>query len=155
MADFEIRGADDVADLVRAIRKHADAKALRKELYSGLNRVTKDIRGELIEVIPAALPRRGGLAELIQGSTTSRTTAKAGKWAGVSMRFQSRGHDVRTLVGKRLRHPVWGNRSRWVEQTKGVDPAVFTAKFDEQRPDVQREILRVLNEVARKVERSI
>lgn len=151
MADFEVRGAEDVDHLVKAIRAHADAKALRKELYSGLNRVTKEIRGPMLEVIPAALPRRGGLADLIQSTTTSRTTAKTGKWAGVSMRFQSKGHDVRTLVGKRLRHPVFGNRNAWVTQTKGVEPSVFTGKFDEQKPEISRAIQDVMNEVARKV----
>lgn len=151
MDDFEIRGADDIDKLVRAIRTHADAKALRKELYSGLNRITKDLRGELIEVIPAALPRRGGLAELFKSRTKARATAKAGKYAGVSLRFQARGLDVRTLTGKRLRHPVFGNRNTWVDQTEGVDPAVFTARFEKQKPEIRDAILRVLNDVARKV----
>ena len=151
MADFEIRGAEDVDRLVRAIRAHADAKALRKELFSGLNRAAKQIKGPMIEVIPAALPRRGGLAAQVQSSTRMRATAKSGKYAGVSMRFASSKHDIRTLVGKRLRHPVYGNRSRWVTQTKGVDPAVFTGEFNKQKPEVMNQILDVMNEVARKV----
>lgn len=148
--DLEVK-SDDIDNLVRAIRQHADRKALEKELRSGLNRVTKDIRGKLIEVIPAALPRRGGLAAQMQARTTSRTSAKPGKYAGVSMRFQSRGHDIRTLTGKRLRHPVYGNRKAWVDQTEGVQPSVFLGEFDKQKPEIQREIVRVLEDVARKV----
>jgi hypothetical protein len=151
MADFEVRGVEDVERLVRAIRTHADSKALRKELYSGLNRVSKGVRGQMIEVIPAALPKRGGLAAEFQKGTSARTTAKTGKWAGVSIRFSNKGHDIRTLTGKRLRHPVYGNRSAWVTQTKGVDPTVFTGKFDEQKPEVLKAVLDVMNEVARKV----
>lgn len=151
MPDIEVRGAEDIDQLVKAIREHADAKALRKELYAGLNRATKNIRGELIEVIPAALPNRGGLADLMKAKARSRTTAKAGKWAGVSMRFESKGHDIRTLTGKRLRHPVFGNRSRWVTQTAGVEPSVFLAKFEEQTPRLQDAVLRVLNDIAQKV----
>ena len=151
MVDVEVHGADDLDALVKKIRTHADAKALRKELYSGLNRVTKDMRGELVEVIPAALPNRGGLANLIKSKTTSRTTAKGGNWPGVSMRFQSKGHDIRLLTGQRLRHPVFGNRNTWVTQLKGVDPAVVTAKFEEQTPAARDAVLRVLNEIARKV----
>lgn len=151
MADIEVRGAEDIDELVKKIRTHADAKAIRKELFSGLNRATKDIRGEMIEVIPAALPNRGGLADLIKSKTTSRVSAKGGKWAGVSMRFQSKGYDIRTLTGKKLRHPVWGNRSVWVDQTAGVDPAVFTAKFEEQTPVLQDAVLRVMNDIAKKV----
>jgi len=151
MADFEVRGADDIDRLVRAIRSSADAKSLRRELYAGLNRASKGVRGQMIEVIPAALPRRGGLAAEFQATTTARTTAKSGKWAGVSIKFRSKGHDVRTLTGKRLRHPVFGNRNVWVTQTKGVDPTVFVGKFDEQEPEVLKAVLDVMNEVARKV----
>lgn len=151
MVDVDIRGADDIDKLVTAIRTHADAKALRKELYSGLNRVTKEIRGNLVEVIPAALPRRGGLAALMQTKTRARTTAKSGKWAGVSMRFEAKGHDIRTLTGKRLRHPVFGNRRVWVDQAEGVEPSVFMGEFEKQKPHIQDAILTVLNDVARKV----
>lgn len=151
MADFEVRGSDDIDRLVKAIRKDANAKALRKEMYSGLNRVSKSMRGQMVEVIPAALPRRGGLADLVKSTTRSRTTAKSGRWAGVTIRFTNSGHDIRTLTGKRLRHPVWGNRNAWVEQRKGVHPGVFMGKFEQQKPAVQRAILDIMNDVARKV----
>lgn len=151
MPDIEVRGAEDIADLVKRIREHADAKALRKELFAGLNRATKDIRGELIEVIPASLPTRGGLADLVKSRVRSNTSAKAGKFAGVSMRFQAKGHDIRTLTGKRLRHPVFGNRNAWVDQTAGVEPSVFMAKFEEQTPVLQDAVMRVLNDIAQKV----
>jgi hypothetical protein len=143
--------SDDVDRLVGAIRQHADAKALRRELSIGLNRATKHIRGQMIEVIPAALPKRGGLAAQMQSRTSGSITAKGGKWAGVSLRFRSRGYDIRTLTGRRLRHPVFGNRSVWVEQTEGVDSAVFTAEFEKQKPEIQRAIGRVMDDVARKV----
>lgn len=149
--DFVVRGADDVDELVRKIRTHADAKALRKELYSGLNRVTKDIRGELVEVFPAALPTRGGLSALLQGSTRWNTSAKSGKYAGATLWAKNRSHDIRTLTGKRLRHPVYGHRGTWVNQTAGVEPQVVTGKFEQQKPDVQRALLDVLNTIAKKV----
>ncbi|WP_183092904.1 hypothetical protein [Nocardioides stalactiti] len=148
--DFEIR-SEDVENLVRKIRTHADAKGLRRELFRGLNSVTKDIRGQMIEVIPAALPRRGGLAEQVAGATRASTSAKAGRYAGVSMRFSARGHDLRTLTGKRLRHPLFGHRGHWFDQTAGVEPAVFTGEFDKQLPDVQRAIRGVLEDIAREV----
>jgi hypothetical protein len=80
-----------------------------------------------------------------------RATAKSGKYAGVSMRFASSKRDLRVLTGKRLRHPVYGNRDRWVTQTAGVNPALFTAKFEQQKPEVLKAIIDVLNDVARKV----
>lgn len=143
--------ASDIDALVQSIRVHADRRALEKELRAGLNRATKGIRGELVEVISAALPNRGGLAEVMKGATRSRTSVKGGKYAGVSMRFNARGHDIRTLTGKRLRHPVYGHRGTWVNQTAGVEPTVFLEEFDKQKPEIQREITRVMEDVARKV----
>lgn len=150
MIDVTIK-SNDVDNLVRAVRTHADAKALRKELYSGLNRETKDLRSQMIDKIPAALPRRGGLADQMKSKIRANTTAKSGRYAGVSVWFKSSGYDIRTLTGNRLRHPVFGNRRVWVDQTAGVDADEFMGEFDKQKPDIQRAISRVLEDVARKV----
>lgn len=143
--------ADDIERLVKNIKTHGNSKALNKELRRGLNVVTGDVRGKLVQVIPAALPKRGGLANTIHEATRSRTAVKGGKWAGVSMVFSAKGHDIRTITGKRLRHPVFGNRGVWVEQTKGVEPAAWTAGIEEQTPEIRRAIVAVLSEVTRKM----
>jgi len=150
MVDAEFT-ADDIDRLVKNIRAHGNRKALEKELRGGLNRVSKDIRGQLVEVVPTALPKRGGLAATIREATRSRTAVKGGKWAGVSMVFSARGHDIRTITGKRLRHPVYGNRDVWVEQTKGVEPTVFAAAVDDQTPEIRRAITAVMASVASKM----
>ena len=141
----------DVDNLVRAIRTHADSKAIRKDLFRGLNHVGKDAAKKMVDVIDEALPSRGGLAQQLQDTVKSRVSAKSGKYAGVSLWFNSKGHDVRTLTGRRLRHPVFGNREVWVDQTAGVDPTVFPAAFERQRPDMTRAVNRVLEDIARKV----
>ena len=46
---------------------------------------------------------------------------------------------------------MFGNRSAWVNQTEGVEPAVWFAEFDKQKPEIQRAIVAVLDDVARKV----
>ena len=154
-SDFGIRGAEDIDRLVKAIRTHADSKTLRRELYSGLNRASKPIRAELEEAIPLALPKRGGLAALYQRETKFTATAKSGRLAGVSIRGRARGRDARLLTRGRLRHPVWGNRENWVEQTVGLDADALPKVFDNQKPEVQRAILRVMNDVARKLTEGI
>jgi len=141
----------DVDNLVRAIRTHADAKAIRRDLSKGLNSASKGVRGQMIDRIPEALPRRGGLAEQMHGMVSGRATAKTGKYAGVSLRFSSKGYDIRTLTGARLRHPVYGNRSNWVEQSAGLHPEAFTGEFERQKPDMARAINKVLEDIARKV----
>jgi hypothetical protein len=151
VSDFEIRGADDIDALVKRIRNHADAKALRREMFRALNASTRQMRGEIHEAIPAALPTSGGLSASVQGSTRFNTSAKGGKHAGVTLWARNRKHDIRTLTGKRLRHPVYGNRDRWVNQTAGVEPAVILGVFDKQKPHVREQILKVMNDIAKKV----
>ncbi len=152
MSDFEIRGADDIDRVVKNIKTHADAKAIRREMFQGLNRSTKSVRAEMKDSIPRALPTSGGLAATVQKSTRFNTSAKSGKNAGVTIWARNKGYDIRTLTGKRLRHPVFGNRSVWVSQTAGVNPEVFEKSFEDQKPDIQRDVKRVMEEIARKVE---
>ena len=147
MVDVSVR-SDDVKNLVWAIRNHADAKAMRRELYRGLNGATKPIRDAMVAEIPNALPRRGGLAARMQASVSSTTSAARG---GVSIRFRGRGYDIRTLTSGQIRHPLFGNRLHWFAQTAGVNPDAFTGEFDEQRPAALREVTNAMEEVARKV----
>jgi hypothetical protein len=46
---------------------------------------------------------------------------------------------------------VFGNRGVWVEQSEGLNPEAFTGEFEQQKPDMQRAISRVLEDIARKV----
>lgn len=152
MADFEVRGSDDVDALVRRIRTHADAKALRKELYAGLNRVTKDVREDMKASIGPSLPSRGGLAALVMAKASLSTSAAGGRSAGVRIRARNKDYDLARLNAGRLRHPVWGNREVWVEQTAGITPGFLDEAFEKKKPEIAREVSRVLDEIARKVE---
>lgn len=152
MADLELRGADDVDALVRRIRTNADAKALRKELYAGLNRVTKGVREDMKASIGPSLPSRGGLAALVMAKVSLTTSAATGRNAGVRIRARHKSYDLKRLNDGRLRHPVYGNRSVWVEQTEGVNPGFLDEAFDKNKPEVARGIQRVLDDIARKVE---
>lgn len=152
MPEVELFGVDDVDALVRRIRTHADAKALRKELYAGLNRVTKPVREDMKASIGPSLPSRGGLAALVMAKVSLTTSAAAGRNAGVRIRARHKSYDLKRLNEGRLRHPVWGNRQVWVEQTAGVDPGFLDEAFDKNKPEVTRGIQRVMSEIARKVE---
>lgn len=154
MADLELRGADDVDALVRRIRTHADAKALRKELYAGLNRVTKPVREDMKASIGPSLPSRGGLAALVMAKASLTTSAVAGRNAGVRIKARHRSYDLKRLNEGRLRHPVFGNRGVWVEQTEGVNPGFLDEAFEKSKPEIARGVQRVLDDIARKVEGS-
>lgn len=154
MPDLTLRGADDVDALVRRIRTHADAKALRKELYAGLNRVTKPVREDMKASIGPSLPSRGGLAALVMAKASLTTSAVAGRNAGVRIKARHRSYDLKRLNEGRLRHPVFGNRGVWVEQTAGINPGFFDDSFEKSKPEIARGVRRVLDDIARKVEGS-
>lgn len=152
MPDVEIRGVDDIDALLRRIRTHADAKALRKELYAGLNRVTKPVRADMRASIGPSLPSRGGLAALVMAKASLTTSASTGRNAGVRIRARHKEYDLKRLNEGRLRHPVFGNRGVWVDQTAGVNPGFLDDSFEKQKPEIARGIQRVLDDIARKVE---
>lgn len=152
MPDIELRGTADVDALVRRIRTHADAKALRKELYAGLNRATKSVREDMKASIGPSLPSRGGLAALVMAKASLTTSATSGRNAGVRIRGRHRDYDLKRLNQGRLRHPVFGNRSVWVQQTAGVIPGFLDEAFEKSKPEIARDVRRVLDEIARKVE---
>lgn len=157
MPDIELRGADDVDALVRRIRAHADAKAIRKELYAGLNRVSKPLRQEMKDSTgePPVLPTSGGLQAQATARQSVTTSIKGGKYAGVSIRIRGLkgGIDIGSVHRTgRLRHPVFGNRSVWVTQSAGVRPKWMEPVFEGSKPEVTRGIQRVLDDIARKVE---
>jgi hypothetical protein len=151
MGDVPIHGAEDVDQLVRALRTHADSKALRRELNKGLNSVSKPLREHMIDRIPDALPTGGGLAARMQSMVRSNASAKSGRYAGISIRFRSTGYDIRTLTGNRVRHPVFGNRSVWVDQSAGVNADAFEGEFEKNKPEIFRAVTAVVEQVARKV----
>lgn len=150
--DVTLRGSDDVDALVRRIRTHADAKAIRKELYAGLNRVTKPVREDMKASIGPSLPSRGGLAALVMAKASLTTSATSGRNAGVRIRARHKDYDLKRLNQGRLRHPVFGNRRVWVQQTAGINPGFLDDSFEKQKPEIARGVLRVLDEIARKVE---
>lgn len=149
---FEIRGADDVDALVRRIRNSANSKELRRELYKGLNSVTKDVREDMKASIPPSLPSRGGLAALTFAKVSLTSGAVSGRNAGVRIKARHRNYDLKRLNEGRLRHPVFGNKKVWVEQTAGINPGFLDDAFDRKKPEVTRAVMHVLETIARKVE---
>lgn len=152
MIDVEIRGGEDVAALVRRIKAHADAKAIRSELTKSLNRSTKPIRAAMKADIAPALPSRGGLAALVQAKASLTTSVRSRLTAGVSIRARHRAYDLRRLNAGMVRHPVFGDRETWVTQTAGITPGFLDKAFESGAADARREIQRAMDDIARKVE---
>lgn len=149
MVDVSV-DSKDVSNLVWAIRRHADAKVIRRELYRGLSSASRPVREEMRDAALSSLPARGGLQARMTGLVgKGRTSAVGGSGAGVRISFNSAKYDPRTLRG-RIRHPLFGNRRLWFTNTASPVDAI-DAGFQSQKPAVQREIVRVMEDIAQKV----
>src|SRR4051812_10286733 len=111
MANLEITGADKFARVARELKKVGD-KELAKELYKALNSATKPMRANAKKSAAANLPKAGGLNKRVSRSRLS-TRRKTGKNPGV--KIVATGMSQLSMMDQgRVRHPVYGNRGRWV-----------------------------------------
>jgi hypothetical protein len=155
-SEFEVRHLEDLARLSRALRAAgSEGKGLRRELYSGLNRATKPVRGEMKAAISDALPSSGGLAADVQRSTRFTTTTSTGARLGVRIRARGKRSIRRMNSTGSFRHPVFGNRNVWVTQSAGVTKGFLDEPFNKSRPRVQREVIETIARVRAAIYRSI
>lgn len=126
---------------------------LRRELYKGLNSVTKPLRREIAASALTSLPEKGGLAKRV---ATSSITAR--------IRVQSSSFGVKIQVKERKGKPVDPDaldRGRNYHLTFGrgparlqsVAPGWFARPWNEFGQDARRAMVEVVNTVAKKLER--
>lgn len=146
--ELRIEGARNLEKLSKKLKAAGDA-TLRKELYAGINRATKPAKTAIKEAARRELPKKGGLNEFIAKSSVTTRTRGGGKNPGVQIVAKKKGHDIRAIDRGRLRHPVWGNRRVWV--TQQIKPGFFTDTIGAQINDLRRAVIKVLDDIARKV----
>lgn len=154
--DIEVIGLESLARLSRAMREAGGQGAgLKKELRSSLNRETKVTRADMRKAIAPALPRRGGLAAEVAGST--RFTTKVGTGNSVSVQIKARGkRSIRRMnASGSWRHPVFGRRDVWVNQYFRRLPGFLDKPFEESRPQLQQGVLDAIARIQAKINRSI
>lgn len=140
-------GANELAKVGKALKAAGDGD-LRKELLAG-------IRGEVKKMIPdvqasarSSLPKSGGLADRVASQKwAARSSLASGKVSLVGSGMKA----LRDIDAGRLRHPVFGNRSTWVQQR--VAPGFFTKPLEDNLPAVRTEIEKVMRGIAARVER--
>ena len=153
--------ADDYADRLQHIavilRLQADGKmfhALTGAMKDGVEPAKAKIR----DGIPGNLPRRGGYAATVAADLDLPVTVTAaGRNPGVSIRARTLSGEKRRfkrLDGGVLAHPVFGDRSDWKEQTKGVRAGFFTRPCREAAPDVERNLDAALDRVAAEIDQA-
>jgi len=145
---IEIQGADKLARVAKALRQAGD-KELSKELYKALNRATKPMRAEAKKAAASKLPRAGGLNKRVARARMS-TRRRAGKDPGVKIVATGMEQLAMTDQGH-VRHPVWGNRGRWVNQPIPQAKGWFTEPMEAGAANARREIVKAIDDVAKKI----
>jgi hypothetical protein len=158
--DAEVRGLDDLEALTRALKAAGDSgTGLRRELYAGLNRATKHTREQMKKAIPGALPTSGGLAAEV-ASTASFTATATGSGANTGVRIKGRrrgrkGSSLARMNAGVVRHPVFGNRSVWVDQTAGVTKGFLDEEFQQDKPELRDAVIEVIQSVRAQIYRKV
>lgn len=157
VAQVLIRDNGDLRDLSRMLRKHGDAKALRRELTKGIRKEIKPLEKKAKQAYrgnPSQHNTRRLRPALARAVKTEVRTG--GKHAGALIRVDGRrmpsgmGRIPQLYEGiVTWRHPLWGNRDRWIAQ----DPQpTFYKIMRTGRPQVRRAIQNVAKTVAKKLE---
>ena len=146
--DLRIQGAEKLGDVAKQLRQVGD-KELKKETYRGLRSAAKPLIADTREFARRVLPEEGHLNERVARSRF-RVRVRTGRDPGVSI--TATGLDKRLDTQGRLRHPTFGRRGRddWKEQK--VNPGWFHIPMRRGTPKVQRELVKVLDRVSKKLE---
>ncbi|HEV8569814.1 MAG TPA: hypothetical protein VGQ92_22465 [Actinoplanes sp.] len=147
--EIRIVGAEKFGILARALRQAAD-KDLQRELAAGLNRAAVPLRAEAKASALAVLPRRGGLAARVAGA---RLTTKRRGGRNPRVRIEAKGMpQLRRIDRGSVRHLVYGHPPF---VTQHVTAGWFTKPMEAGAPRVRAQMVRVLDEIARKIAAAI
>jgi hypothetical protein len=148
MTEMHIEGVAQLAALSKRLRDTGE-----KDLKRELNRSLRDASKKPIRLAKAnaaeRLPRKGGLAEKV---ATSRITQKNRLSAKNPTLAIQAANDVNLwrLDRGRIRHPVFGNRDKWV--TQNITSGWWSDAMNEAAPEARRELAKALDRVQRKLE---
>jgi len=91
---------------------------LQKQLLRDIRATTKPTIRKVRANALATLPRRGGLAAKVAASKIgTRTRTTSGQSAGVFIKGTDPRINLNRINAGQLRHPVFGNRRNWREQS--------------------------------------
>ena len=144
VAEIRVTGAEQLAALGKDLKAMGlEGKGFRKELLSSMRAAGKPLVKELRQSARDVLPKKGGLNEFIATSAIVVRNSLAGNRAGTRIVARKKGgkkgwHDLEAFDDGSFRHPVYGNRKKWVQQS--VTPGWFTKPANESAPK-QREAL--------------
>lgn len=143
MPDDQINvAASSLEDLKRLGSIYREAP---QRLRSKINKALKSVSLPMVTEIPKEasrdMPRRGGLAARVADATGTVVPSLRGGNPQVALRFagpKGKPLSLRFLEAGSVRHPVYGDRSRWTVTL--VPPDQFRAAFDKQAPAASKAV---------------
>jgi hypothetical protein len=166
MQDVRITGTGTLLELQRRLRA-AGHENIRSSMQRRLRRAAEPLHGALQDAItgldissPGRSGRPGGpspttrpLRRTIAGAIRISVRTAGNPGAKVWVDKGRLPPDLKRMPGVlnegRVRHPVYGNRRRWVTQT--ATPLWWDRTVRTHTPRMEREVARVLDDVRRKL----
>ena len=143
MPSLEIVGGEQFAAVARAFRQ-AEGE-LPRELVKALEKSAKPLQRDAKASAVANLPHSGGLNQIVAAARmTTRRRANG-------IRIVANGIDQLAMTNKgKVVHPTYGHRPRVVQMLpKARD--WFTKPMRDGAPKVRRELIKALDEIARRI----
>lgn len=160
MLQIETTGADQLRVMARRIRQVGDPRQVRKDLTKGLKDGAKPA-ADRVKAAAMALPARPGRGTGLRrrmAAATSVQVRTGGRDPAVAVRISRARMGAQAALPKvtnegHWRHPVFGNRGRWVVQRS--QPGWFDNAARSGAPAVRTELQKVLDDMERKLSRRI
>ena len=126
--------------------KAAGDKTLRRELLRGLKSGADPLVKKVAEAARSQLPHGGGLNEQVAGQKVKVQVRTGARTAGV--RLTTTAPDTSQTDAGFVRHPVYGNRKKWVVQQIPAAKGWWSQTLADGGSDVTPELLKVMEETA-------
>jgi hypothetical protein len=146
------RLANDFLKASKAL-KAAGETGLRRELHKNVKQAVRPLIPQARAAARSQLPKRGGLAKRVAGSPMRTKISTGRNRYGVRIEVVAGGgRGARRSNRGVIRHPVYGNRDRWVSQRvpDGWFDDTMRAATPAIRKNVEKAIEKTLNDIAKR-----
>lgn len=141
----ELRGAEQLAALSKQLKQLAD-RDLQRELTTALRNAMEPVKENMRAEAILTLPSHGGLNVRVAKTKLNTVVRSTPRTTGVRISAKAK---LRRIDEGAVRHPVFGNRRRWV--TEKVKPGWFTRPAEEMAPQVRLALDAAMRRIARKL----
>jgi len=145
-------GSEQLAALAARLKVTGE-KGLRTQLLRGLKSGAEPLVKKVADAAREQLPHGGGLNEQVAGQKVKVQVRTGARTAGV--RMTTTAPDTSQTDSGFVRHPVYGNRKKWVTQQIPAAKGWWSQTLADGGSDVTPELLKVMEETATAIQAGI